>query len=352
MRQGYALHRSIALACHVQPTAKLDLCPWQMWQMLCPSRPACCAFCRCACVLIPSACREFTGIILNPAPPRTTATPTCDRTGWRRSLCCSRRKRRWSRCGRRSWRWRALWVLSRGTSSLWRTRPPRSTWCCSLRRQAACNSDGQLVHACTGHVLCANPLLQSWQRPAPMYAALQRAMSSPILAALFSLPLTALSRFPPTDAPFHCQLQLGPGDLILLASTTYPAVRSAAARVAAQRGAALLEVELLSALAGPTEAVLQRFEAALQAGGPCGEGGQAWEPVAPVGAVLQEASHDMHAVRLHARLSRAVHAARGLLQAQAEHLRAAVLSCRTPWLTSPRQPNSLAQHCRLQDVAA
>lgn len=60
--------------------------------------------------------------------------------------------------------------------------------------------------------------------------------------------------------------QLGPGDLILLASTTYPAVRSAAARVAAQRGAALLEVELLSALPGPTEAVLQRFEAALQAG--------------------------------------------------------------------------------------
>ncbi|KAL4444111.1 hypothetical protein ABPG75_011848 [Micractinium tetrahymenae] len=59
---------------------------------------------------------------------------------------------------------------------------------------------------------------------------------------------------------------LGAGDLILLASTTYPAVRSAAARVAAQRGAALLEVELLSALAGPPEVVLGRFEAALQAG--------------------------------------------------------------------------------------
>ncbi|KAL4419422.1 hypothetical protein ABPG77_006349 [Micractinium sp. CCAP 211/92] len=60
--------------------------------------------------------------------------------------------------------------------------------------------------------------------------------------------------------------QLGAGDLILLASTTYPAVRSAAARVAAQRGAALLEVDLLDALAGPPGAVLRRFEAALQAG--------------------------------------------------------------------------------------
>ena len=47
---------------------------------------------------------------------------------------------------------------------------------------------------------------------------------------------------PHTCASPGPHLQLGPGDLILLASTTYPAVRYAAARVAEQRGAALLEV--------------------------------------------------------------------------------------------------------------
>ncbi len=61
-------------------------------------------------------------------------------------------------------------------------------------------------------------------------------------------------------------LQLHPGDLLLIASTTYPAVRSAAARVAAQRGAALLEVDLMDALGQPA-LVLQRYQAALRAGG-------------------------------------------------------------------------------------
>ncbi|KAI3427076.1 hypothetical protein D9Q98_007016 [Chlorella vulgaris] len=61
-------------------------------------------------------------------------------------------------------------------------------------------------------------------------------------------------------------IQLGPGDLLLIATTTYPAVRSAAARVAQLRGAALLEVELLDVLDQPA-AIIQRYQAALQAGG-------------------------------------------------------------------------------------
>lgn len=59
--------------------------------------------------------------------------------------------------------------------------------------------------------------------------------------------------------------QLGPGDLLLLADTTYPAVRSAAARIAARHGAALLEVRLLDAL-GQEDEIVRRYEAALQAG--------------------------------------------------------------------------------------
>lgn len=60
---------------------------------------------------------------------------------------------------------------------------------------------------------------------------------------------------PPCDFPplrlnmvCPCHLQLGPGDLLLVADTTYPAVRSAAVRVASRRGAALLEVRLLDVL--------------------------------------------------------------------------------------------------------
>lgn len=60
-------------------------------------------------------------------------------------------------------------------------------------------------------------------------------------------------------------MQLSHGDLLLLADTTYPAVRSAAARIAARRGAALLEVQLLDAL-GQDDEIVRRYEAALQAG--------------------------------------------------------------------------------------
>ncbi len=59
--------------------------------------------------------------------------------------------------------------------------------------------------------------------------------------------------------------------MLLLADTTYPAVRSAAARIAARCGAALLEVQLLDAL-GQEEEIVRRYEAALKAGrweGPC-----------------------------------------------------------------------------------
>lgn len=62
-------------------------------------------------------------------------------------------------------------------------------------------------------------------------------------------------------------MQLGHGDLLLLATSTYPAVRSAAARVAGAAGAALLEVDLFGALGKDAE-VEARFAAALRAGAP------------------------------------------------------------------------------------
>ncbi|PRW50812.1 class V aminotransferase [Chlorella sorokiniana] len=61
-------------------------------------------------------------------------------------------------------------------------------------------------------------------------------------------------------------ISLKPGDLLLLADTTYPAVRSAAASIAARCGAALLEVQLLDAL-GQDDEIVRRYEAALVAGG-------------------------------------------------------------------------------------
>eukprot|EP00803_Ostreobium_quekettii_P003884 evm.model.scf_1233.4 EVM.evm.TU.scf_1233.4 scf_1233:24014-35309(-) len=118
--------------------------------------------------------------------------------------------------------------------------------------------------------------VQSWYRDR-MEAEPTRFMETEFFPALHSA-LVQLSDFigvqPQDVVPMHNatsavatvvnSLVVGPGDLVLMTTMTYPAVRSTLARFAAHNGANLLEVELNKETLSSPNSILEAFKAALQ----------------------------------------------------------------------------------------